>query len=243
MNRPAAERLFAILRREESFDGYPYPGPVTGLPHIGHGILLPLRQIELAAIYAIRHGWTRLERALALEPPEAAMPLNPLGRKPTNRIWKLLLPLSDAESDWVMRFRMDAAWHHLLSRHPWIAADRRLPDDVQLALAQMAYQLGVADLLEFRDTLGALKEGRYAAAYIHALDSKWFALDTPDRALLVAASYRRLAVNTGQVPPNATPRPRDIPRKLSARATAALNRQAAVIERDVGDPVPWPMAA
>lgn len=69
---------------------------------------------------------------------------------------------------------------------PWW---RQLNDVRQGALTEMAYQMGVTGLLGFRLMLQALKDGRYAAAEAHALNSRW-GRQTPARAKDVA---RRLA--------------------------------------------------
>lgn len=59
------------------------------------------------------------------------------------------------------------------------------PDGIQRALANMAYQLGVAGLLEFRKTLALIDEGRYTDAACEALNSRW-AEQTPNRARRVS---------------------------------------------------------
>lgn len=59
------------------------------------------------------------------------------------------------------------------------------PEPVQRALANMAYQLGVGGVLNFRQTLAALAAGDREAAAHHALKSKW-AEQTPERAVRVA---------------------------------------------------------
>ncbi len=55
------------------------------------------------------------------------------------------------------------------------------PDGIQRALANMAYQLGIAGLLEFRETLALIDERRYQDAACEALNSLW-ARQTPNRA-------------------------------------------------------------
>jgi lysozyme len=59
------------------------------------------------------------------------------------------------------------------------------PADVQRALANMVYQLGVRGLLGFRNMLSALRAGDRLAAADHCLDSE-YARQTPERALRVA---------------------------------------------------------
>lgn len=69
---------------------------------------------------------------------------------------------------------------------PWWATQ---PENVQRALANMAYQLGTTGLLGFKKMLEALKQGDYNKAYIEALDSDW-AQQTPQRARRIAELLR-----------------------------------------------------
>ena len=55
-----------------------------------------------------------------------------------------------------------------------------------IALINMAFQLGVDGLLKFKNTLTALEQKQWHEAYNHALDSKWFREDSPNRAQRVA---------------------------------------------------------
>lgn len=75
-------------------------------------------------------------------------------------------------------------WAELTRREPWILHQ---PDDVQRALGNMAYQMGVDGVLGFRNTLSLLKSGQRVAAGIEALDSDWARNQTPRRARRVAA--------------------------------------------------------
>lgn len=70
------------------------------------------------------------------------------------------------------------------ARIPWW---RDQPDDVQRALVNMAYQLGVAGLLNFRKMLAALERGDRLTAAAEALDSIWAKKQTPARARRIAA--------------------------------------------------------
>ena len=69
---------------------------------------------------------------------------------------------------------------------PWW---RSLSDARQRALVNMAFQLGVTGLMEFKNTLAALQIGSYERAYREALDSEW-AKQTPERAERVARMLR-----------------------------------------------------
>ncbi len=77
-------------------------------------------------------------------------------------------------------------WSQLTSRHPWIDFQ---PEDVQRALGNMCYQLGVNGVCNFRKMLAALKRGDRVKAAEEALDSKW-ATQTPERAKRVTDLIR-----------------------------------------------------
>lgn len=70
-----------------------------------------------------------------------------------------------------------------------IAWWRTRPDNVQLALAQMAFQLGVPGLLSFKQCIACCQAGDYEGAKAAALNSKWARDDTPARAKRVAALF------------------------------------------------------
>lgn len=63
------------------------------------------------------------------------------------------------------------------------------PEGVRRALCNMCYQLGLSGLLNFRDTLSLLNEGKYTEAADEALNSKW-ANQTPNRAKRVTGWMR-----------------------------------------------------
>lgn len=69
---------------------------------------------------------------------------------------------------------------------PWLMEQ---PDDVQVALGDMCFQMGLSGLLRFRKMLAALARGDRAEAAREALDSAW-ARQTPARAARVAALMR-----------------------------------------------------
>ena len=62
------------------------------------------------------------------------------------------------------------------------------PDNVQRAMANMAFQLGMGGLQEFKRMLACLQAGDYAGAKREALDSTW-AKQTPERAARVVALF------------------------------------------------------
>jgi lysozyme len=69
---------------------------------------------------------------------------------------------------------------------PWAAA---LSENRRMVLQAMAFQLGMAGLLAFRDMLAALRRGDHAAAADGMLASLW-ARQTPARAARMAAMMR-----------------------------------------------------
>lgn len=77
-------------------------------------------------------------------------------------------------------------WNALLDRHPWM---NNQPEDVQRALANMAYQMGVGGVSNFKNMLSALQSGDRELAAREALDSRW-ATQTPERAKRVTDLMR-----------------------------------------------------
>ena len=64
-----------------------------------------------------------------------------------------------------------------------------LTEKRQHALIEMAYQMGVGGLFQFRRMWAAIQRGDFETAYKEALDSRW-AKQTPNRALAVAGLLR-----------------------------------------------------
>lgn len=69
---------------------------------------------------------------------------------------------------------------------PWW---RKCPDNVQLAMANMCFQLGIKKFKAFKTTLNLLKDGLYNQAADNALNSLW-AKQTPERAKRVTNLMR-----------------------------------------------------
>ena len=72
-----------------------------------------------------------------------------------------------------------------LLRSRWPAFDEQ-PEEVQRAIGNMVYQLGVGGVMGFRRMLAALEDGDRKEAARQALDSRW-ARQTPNRAHRVAS--------------------------------------------------------
>lgn len=77
-------------------------------------------------------------------------------------------------------------WNDLCREKPFLVM---LPEHVQRAVANMAYQLGVGGVLGFKNMLAALERFDFHTASREALASKW-ATQTPPRAERVAALMR-----------------------------------------------------
>lgn len=61
-------------------------------------------------------------------------------------------------------------WKELVEALPWV---KELDEPRQHVMLNMAFNLGVGGLLNFRNTLACIKEGEYANAAIMMLQSKW----------------------------------------------------------------------
>lgn len=85
-----------------------------------------------------------------------------------------------------LKYAAERRWNQLRWLHPWIAQQ---PDDVQRALANMAYQMGAGGVSNFKNMLAALQAGDREKAAAEALDSRW-AIQTPNRAKRVTDLIR-----------------------------------------------------
>lgn len=74
----------------------------------------------------------------------------------------------------------------LTTRMPWFV---RLDEARQGVLLNMSFQLGVAGLFGFKNTLDLVRQGKYAEAADAMLKSKW-AEQTPERAKRMADQMR-----------------------------------------------------
>ena len=94
--------------------------------------------------------------------------------------------ISEFEADFLLDNDLNKIIGLLDFKLPWIMA---LSDARQRALINMAFQLGVNGLLNFKTMLTALKEGRYEDAAKAAMASKW-AQQTPERAKRIANIFK-----------------------------------------------------
>lgn len=87
--------------------------------------------------------------------------------------------ITPEQSEQLLDLDIDAKIAELDRRAPWW---RRLSDNRQRVLLNMAFQLGVSGLLGFRKAVAAMQVGDYAEAARQMRDSKWARDDTPNRA-------------------------------------------------------------
>jgi lysozyme len=78
--------------------------------------------------------------------------------------------ITAAEAHHLLENDIERVLHGLNHSIPWWV---RLSEPRQRALANMAFNLGLAGLLKFKRMLRALKDGEYERAANEALDSKW----------------------------------------------------------------------
>lgn len=90
--------------------------------------------------------------------------------------------LSKASIDFILDEDIDLKWEELTRAIPWIV---NLNEPRQHVLLNMAFNLGVDGLLEFKDTLRFIGAGEFKQASVAMLDSKW-ARQVGDRAKRLA---------------------------------------------------------
>lgn len=90
--------------------------------------------------------------------------------------------LSDAEIDFLLSNDIDRFEKQVIDALPWYS---RLDDVRQRVLVNMAFNLGIAGLLGFKNTLAMVESGNYVGAAKGMLASKW--------ATQVGERARRLA--------------------------------------------------
>ena len=93
--------------------------------------------------------------------------------------------LTEAQADMLLRTTVDNLMVEIYNRIPWY---KEQPEPIKIALANMAYQLGVPKLLQFKKTLDHIENGRYAMAAAECKNSRWFH-QTPNRCERVAEVF------------------------------------------------------
>ena len=95
-------------------------------------------------------------------------------------------PMSKEVAEKILDIKITKFKKQVYNALPWLTY---APMDIQDALCEMAYQMGVAGLLGFKNTLALIKERRYREAAENMLRSKW-ATQTPKRAKQIANLVR-----------------------------------------------------
>ena len=99
------------------------------------------------------------------------------------------MPLSQREATVILRMRLIDMVKKLDDLQPIF---KTLPVTAQEILANMAYQMGVIGLLQFRKTWLYLEDHNFKDASIEMLDSLW-ATQTPNRAKELSEKMAKLA--------------------------------------------------
>ena len=92
------------------------------------------------------------------------------------------LPLTKQESEMILVHRLNQKIDELTIKKPIVL---RLSKNLQDALYEMAYQMGVDGLIKFKNMWIAIEQEDYKKASVEALDSLW-AKQTPHRAKKIA---------------------------------------------------------
>ena len=91
--------------------------------------------------------------------------------------------ISEHENDFLVDTRLQRLLGDMDNKMPWLLLKS---DGVQRALTNVAWQLGLAGLLEFKDMLSKVQSGDYSGAASALLDSL-YAKQTPERAQRIAS--------------------------------------------------------
>lgn len=95
--------------------------------------------------------------------------------------------LSAAAREFILNEDIDEKSAELFKALPWL---KNHSDNIQRALINMAFQLGVEGLLKFKNTLSLVQQKKYPQAAENALESLW-AKQTPNRAKRVTDMIRK----------------------------------------------------
>lgn len=93
--------------------------------------------------------------------------------------------ISQVEAEYLLDNDIARVQRQLADALPWLK-NRNL--NIERALGNMCFQLGIGGLLKFKKMLAYLEEGDYASARKEALDSAW-AKQTPERAKRVVELF------------------------------------------------------
>ena len=96
--------------------------------------------------------------------------------------------ITTSEARLLLANDVDIISDELTTNFPWWVS---MPEPAHRALANMAFNLGVPRLSQFKNMLSALKKGDYGQAAKEALDSNW-AKQVGDRANRIAKVFREV---------------------------------------------------
>ena len=99
--------------------------------------------------------------------------------------------LTKEEADVVLEIRVKKAIKELEKNEPFL---NKLPIEKQEILIEMAYQMGVSGVLQFKNMWIALKKFDYESAADEMMDSKWAKEDTPERAKELSEKMRKVLI-------------------------------------------------
>jgi lysozyme len=88
------------------------------------------------------------------------------------------MPLDEDEAELLLTHRLKKKIKEIEAKEPYI---NKLPLEKQEIVIEMAYQMGVTGVMNFKNMWVALKENDYKTAGAEMLDSLW-AKQTPNRA-------------------------------------------------------------
>ena len=97
--------------------------------------------------------------------------------------------ITEAQAMMLLETTVNQFLVELRNNLPWYGDQ---PEDIQVAIANMAYQLGVPKLLTFKKTLDHIENGRYSMASAECKNSKWFQ-QTPNRCQRVSDVFKKAA--------------------------------------------------
>jgi lysozyme len=94
--------------------------------------------------------------------------------------------ISRAEAMVMLANDIDEVWREVVYALPWVTG---LSDARQRAICNLAFNMGISGLLQFKRTLAAIQSGRYEEGASMLLDSR-YASQVGDRAKRVAKQIR-----------------------------------------------------
>ena len=94
--------------------------------------------------------------------------------------------MTEHEAQFLLKNTLSDMWDELQSSLPWIVEKH---EEVQEALLNMCYNLGITRLLKFKKMLAAIEADNPDEAYAQALDSKW-ARQVGQRAQRIADIFK-----------------------------------------------------